>query len=107
MAAPKTGVMSASILITKNNVIDRKGIRTRLFLKPGADNVRLVISKLVNDIVVLKPDKITLIIAMSCAPKPVNLVLDEKGVIKVQPDIVNVELLVLGVAFFLTLFFIT
>ena len=107
MAAPKTGVISASILITKNSVIERKGIRTRLFLKPGADNVRLVINKLVNDIVVLKPDNITLIIAISCAPRPVNLVLDEKGVIKVQPDIVKVELLVLAMAFFFVLFLVT
>ena len=52
--------------------------------------------------VVLTPESITVIIAMSCAPIPVNLVLDEKGVIKVQPDIVREELLVLGKDFFFT-----
>jgi len=65
MAAPKTGVINANIRITKNKVIVRNGIKTRLLRKPGADKVRLVISKLVNDIVVLTPDKITVIIAIS------------------------------------------
>lgn len=102
MAAPSTGVMSASIRITKNKVIERKGIKTRLFRKPGADSVRRVISRLVNDIVVLTPDKITLIIAISWAPIPVKRVLLEKGVIKVQPAIVRVELLALGNDFFFT-----
>lgn len=79
-----------------------KGINTRRLRSPGADNVRLVIKRLVNEMVVLTPDNITVIIAISCAPIPVNLVLEEKGVIKVQPDIVKDELLVLGNAFFLT-----
>lgn len=82
--------------------MDRKGIKTRRFLNPGADSVRRVISKLVNEIVVLTPDKITLIIAISCAPKPVKRVLLEKGVMKVQPAIVRVELLALGNDFFFT-----
>lgn len=65
IAAPKTGVIKASIRITKNSVIVKKGIKTRLFLNPGADKVRLVINKFVKDIVVLTPDNITVIIAMS------------------------------------------
>lgn len=105
MAAPNTGVIKASIRITRNKVIVRNGIRTRLFLKPGADKVRLVINRFVNDIVVLTPDKITVIMAMSWAPNPVKRVLEENGVIKVQPDIVREELLDLGNDFFLTLLF--
>jgi len=46
----------------------------------------------VNDIVVDKPDNNTVIIATSCAPKPVNRVLAENGVIKVHPDIVDILL---------------
>lgn len=88
--------------ITKNKVIDKNGINTRRFRKPGAESVRRVISRLVKEIVVLTPDKITLIIAMSCAPKPVNRVLLENGVIKVHPAIVRVELLALGKDFFFT-----
>lgn len=65
MAAPKTGVIKASIRITKNSVIVKNGIKTRLFLNPGADKVRLVINKFVKDIVVLTPDNITVMIAMS------------------------------------------
>ena len=42
-----------------------------LFWIPGIDNVRRVINRFVNDIVVLIPDIITLIKAKSCAPKPV------------------------------------
>ena len=103
MAAPKTGVINANILMTKNSVIDKKGIKTRLLRKPGAESVRRVINKLVKDIVVLTPDKITLIIAMSCAPKPVKRVLLEKGVINVHPAMVKVELLDLGNDFFLNL----
>lgn len=51
--------------ITKNNVIDRKGNKTRRLRNPGADNVRRVMSKFVNEIVVLTPESITLIIAIS------------------------------------------
>jgi hypothetical protein len=42
-----------------------KGIKTRLYLKPGILNVRLVINKFVNEIVVLIPANITPIIAKS------------------------------------------
>jgi hypothetical protein len=37
---------------------------------------------------VLIPAKMTAIIKISCAPTAVNFVLDEKGVINVQPDVV-------------------
>jgi len=73
-------------------VIDKNGINTRLLRKPGADNVRRVINKLVNEIVVLKPENKTEIIAISCAPKPVYLNLEENGVMNVQPAIVKIEL---------------
>jgi hypothetical protein len=77
--------------MVKNKLIVKNGIRTLLFLKPGIDKVLLVINKFVNDTVVLIPDKSTLNIAKSCAPKPVNFVFDEKGVINVHPDIVDIE----------------
>lgn len=93
IAAPKTGVISASILITKNSDIDKKGILFFLFLKPGAARTLRVIKRLVNDMVVLRPAKRTLSAAASCAPMPVNLVCDENGVIKVHPDITAVGLL--------------
>jgi hypothetical protein len=98
-------VINANILITKNNVIDKNGINTRLFLNPGADKVLRVINKLVKEIVVLIPDKITLIIAISCAPAPVYLIFDENGVIKVQPDIVKIALLHFGLIFCFSLSF--
>ena len=41
----------------------------------------------------LNPANSTLTIATSCEPKPVNLVCDENGVIKVQPDITAAGLL--------------
>ena len=104
MAAPSTGVISASIRMTRKSVIDKNGIKTRRFLRPGADKVRRVISRLVKEIVVLTPESMTLIIAMSCAPNPVNRVLLENGVINVQPAIVRVELLDLGKDFFFALF---
>jgi hypothetical protein len=69
-----------------------KGINTRLFRRPGIDRVRRVINKLVKETVVLTPEISALKIAKSCAPKPVYLTLAEKGVIKVQPDIVKIEL---------------
>jgi hypothetical protein len=59
MAAPKTGVTIASIRIVNNKAIVIKGKRARLFRKPGIANVRRVINKLVNDIVVDTPVKIT------------------------------------------------
>jgi hypothetical protein len=66
------------------------GISIRLFRKPGEIKVRLVISKLVKEIVVLKPAKTTLKSKTSCAPTPVNLVCAERGAINVQPEVVNV-----------------
>jgi hypothetical protein len=57
------------------------------------DRVLLVISKLTKDIVVLTPANITANVAISCAPKPVYLILEENGVINVQPLIVSEELL--------------
>jgi hypothetical protein len=50
-------------------------------------SVRLVTNKLVNDIVLLIPAKITAIISTSCEPIPVYLVADENGVINVQPAV--------------------
>lgn len=84
-----------------------KGVNTRLFLIPGIESVRLVISKLVKEIVVLRPIIRTLIIAKSWLPKPVNRVLPEKGVMNVHPDIVNIELGHLTTWFFLRLFWET
>jgi len=55
------------------------------------DNVRLVINKFVKLIVVETPAKITDVIIISCPPIPVNFVLEEYGVIKVQPDKVKVR----------------
>jgi len=66
------------------------GNKIRLFFRPGIDKVLLVINKLVNDIVVLTPAKITDTINKSCVPKPVYFKLQENGVIKVQPAAVNV-----------------
>lgn len=102
IAAPSTGVISANIRITKNRVIVKKGIRTRRLRSPGADRVRRVIRRFVKEIVVLTPDSITVIMAISWAPIPVKRVLEEKGVMKVHPDMVRDELLVLGRDFFLT-----
>jgi len=53
---------------------------------------------------VLTPDNITVIMAISCAPKPVKRIFDENGVIKVHPDIVNEELLDFGRDFFFSRF---
>lgn len=63
--APKTGVTTASILIVNNKLIVIKGSKDRLFLKPGIAKVRLVIKRLVNDIVVLIPANITEVIKIS------------------------------------------
>jgi hypothetical protein len=46
----------------------------------------------VNEIVVLTPAKITPIIAISWLPTPVYFILDENGVMNVQPLIVKVLL---------------
>jgi len=59
IAAANTGVTKASILIVKNKEMLINGNRTRLFLNPGILNVLRVISKLVNEIVVLTPANIT------------------------------------------------
>jgi len=59
--------------------------------KPGIANVRLVINKLVKEIVELIPAKITDKIKISCEPIPVNFILDENGVINVQPAVVSVR----------------
>jgi hypothetical protein len=67
------------------------GNNIRLLRSPGILNVRRVINKFVKDIVVLTPAKITLTIAISWLPTPVNLVLHEKGATKVQPAIVKVR----------------
>jgi hypothetical protein len=76
--------------MVKKRAMVINGNKTLLFLKPGILNVLLVINKLVNDMVVLTPAKITDTTATSWLPIPVNLVLLENGVIKAHPDIVNV-----------------
>lgn len=90
--APSTGVTSASIRNTKNIAIVTKGKSTLLLRKPGIAKVRLVMRRLVKDIVVLTPAAKTAIISESWLPIPVNLVLQEKGVINVQPAVVKVRL---------------
>jgi hypothetical protein len=84
--------MIVNIRIVKNKLMVIKGIKTRLLRSPGIAKVLLVINKLVKLTVVLTPEIKALIIAKSCAPNPVYLGLDEKGVINVQPDIVKIEL---------------
>jgi len=59
IAAANTGVTRANILIVKNKAIVINGNKTLLFLNPGILKVRLVINKLVNEIVVLTPANIT------------------------------------------------
>ena len=73
-------------------VIVTNGNNTRLFRNPGIAKVRLVISRFVNETVVLIPAKMTEIINTSWDPTPVNLVLEEKGVINVHPATVKVPL---------------
>jgi hypothetical protein len=90
IAAPKTGVIKASILKAKNIPIEIKGSRILLCLIPGMVKVRLVIKRLVNDTVELIPAKTTEISNKSCAPTPVYFILEENGVIKVQPAVVKV-----------------
>jgi hypothetical protein len=53
--------------------------------------VRLVINKLVNEIVELIPANITPSVNKSCDPTPVYLVLLENGVINVQPAVTSVR----------------
>jgi hypothetical protein len=66
------------------------GKSTFLFRKPGAPNVLLVTNKLVNEIVVLIPAKITDNSNISCAPTAVYFFEEENGVIKVHPAVVCV-----------------
>lgn len=87
--AASTGVTNASIRIVNNKLIVINGNKDLRFLKPDITKVLLVINKFVNDIVVLTPAKITDIINISWLPIPVNLVLDENGVINVQPAVVK------------------
>jgi hypothetical protein len=65
IAAPKTGVIKANIRIVSNKLTVKKGKIIFLFLKPSAAKVLLVINKLVKEIVVLIPAKITEIIKIS------------------------------------------
>jgi hypothetical protein len=65
IAAANTGVTKANIRIVNNKLIVIKGNNILRFLRPGILKVRLVINKLVKDIVVLTPAKITLTIATS------------------------------------------
>jgi hypothetical protein len=59
IAAAKTGVISANKRMANKRPIVTKGSKCFLFLKPGIARVRLVINRLVNDIVELIPAKIT------------------------------------------------
>lgn len=63
-----------------------------LFFKPGILKTLLVINKFVTDKVELIPVNIIDTIATSWDPNPVKVVLEEKGVINVQPAIVYEEL---------------
>jgi hypothetical protein len=90
MAAAKTGTTKANILIARSNAIVIKGKSILLFLSPGMLKVLLVISRFVNDIVVLIPANITETIAISWLPTPENFVFEEKGVTKAQPERVKV-----------------
>lgn len=58
-AAPRIGVTIASNLKVRRREIVMKGIRTLLFLSPGATKVLLVIRRLVNEMVVLIPARTT------------------------------------------------
>jgi len=78
--------------IVKRRLIVINGSNIRLFRNPGILNVRLVINKFVKDIVVLIPAKITLTMAISWLPTPVNFVLHENGATNVHPAVVNVRL---------------
>lgn len=93
IAAPKTGVIRANILIVKNREMERKGIKDFLFFKPGIDKVLLVIRRLVYEMVVEIPARITPRTAISWAPKPAYLVWEENGVIKVHPVVTLAALL--------------
>jgi hypothetical protein len=66
--APNTGVTTANILIVSNRLIVTKGNIVLLLVNPGMDKVLLVISRLVNDIVVLIPANIVATISKSWLP---------------------------------------
>ena len=83
--------MIVNIRIVRNKLIVINGIKTRRFRRPGIAKVLRVINKLVKLTVVLTPEIKALMIAKSWAPRPVYLGFEEKGVIKVQPDIVKIE----------------
>ena len=92
MAEPSTGVITANARSINKIAMLVKGIKTLRVRKPGIANVRRVTSKLVTEIVVLIPAKITARISMSCTPNPVNRRSDENGVINAQPETVCVAL---------------
>ena len=48
IAAPKTGIIKANILITRNKAMDRNGTNIFLYFKPGIPKVLLVINKFVK-----------------------------------------------------------
>jgi hypothetical protein len=58
-AAPKIGVTIARRRSVRSREMVMKGIRTLLFLRPGATKVLLVMRRLVKEIVVLIPAKTT------------------------------------------------
>ena len=73
-----------NLLINKIEILT-KGNKIRLLRKPGIAKVRRVVNKFTKEIVVLIPAKYTPKTNMSCTPTPVNLVLEENGVMNVQP----------------------
>jgi len=77
--------------MVNNKLIVINGNKIRRLRNPGILNVRRVINKFVKDIVVLTPAKITLTIATSWLPIPVNFVLHENGATNVHPAIVSVR----------------
>lgn len=91
-AAPRIGVTIARRRSVRRSEIVMKGIRTLLFLSPGATKVLLVIKRLVKEIVVLIPARTTATKRTSCAPKPEYFILEEKGVMKVQPAVTAARL---------------
>eukprot|EP01015_Nassula_variabilis_P002660 TRINITY_DN1154_c0_g1_i13.p1 TRINITY_DN1154_c0_g1~~TRINITY_DN1154_c0_g1_i13.p1 ORF type:complete len:278 (+),score=-17.42 TRINITY_DN1154_c0_g1_i13:2-835(+) len=107
IAAAKTGVIKANIRIVKNKAMLMKGSRTLRQRRPGIAKVRLVIRRLVNDMVVVTPAKMTDTIAASILPQAVNLTALENGGIKVHPAIVKVLLLHLVKQIFRRLFPVT
>ena len=84
-------MINTSIRNDNNSATVTKGINTLRLRNPGIARVRLVINKLVNEIVELTPANITPRVSKSCDPTPVYLVLLENGVIKVQPAVTSVR----------------